>query len=142
MRLLRGARAGLVLVFLASAVGDAVASDTPQDAAQKAAESWLKLLDEGKYGESWDAAAALFKSAVTRDQWAQAAGSVRGSVGKLASRKLKSREFSKTLPGAPEGQYVTIQYDSVFEKKAAAIETFVAMQDADGSWRAGGYFIK
>jgi len=142
MRVLRRARAGLVLALLASAVGNAVAADSPEDAAQKAAESWLKLMDDGKYGESWDAAAAIFKSAVTREQWAQAAGSVRSAVGKLQSRKLKSREFSATLPGAPAGQYVTIQYDSTFEKKGDALETFVATLDADGTWRAAGYFIK
>jgi hypothetical protein len=141
MRLLRGARAGLVLAFLASAVSG-LAADVPEDAGQKAADAWLKLMDEGKYGESWDAAAASFKAAVTRDQWAQAAGSVRSSVGKLSSRQLKSRTFSKTLPGAPEGQYVTILYDSAFEKKGASVETFVAMLDTDGSWRAAGYFVK
>lgn len=141
MRLLRGARTGLVLILLAAA-GVALAADTPEDAAQTAAESWLKLVDDGKYGESWDAAAAIFKAAVTRELWAQTAGSVRSSVGKLQSRKLKSREFSKVLPGAPAGQYVTLQYDSVFEKQASAVETIVAALDADGAWRAAGYFIK
>lgn len=141
MRVLFGARAGLVLAFLAAAAG-AVSAETPEDAAQKAAESWLKLVDDGKYGDSWDAASSLFKAAVTREQWAQAAGTVRSSVGTLGSRKLKSREFSKALPGAPAGQYVTILYDSAFEKKAGAVETLVAMLDTDGSWRAAGYFIK
>jgi hypothetical protein len=122
--------------------GASFAADTPEDAAQKAVESWLKLVDASRYPESWDAASGLFRSAVTRDQWSQAVGGVRTPLGALVSRKLKSREFSKTLPGAPDGQYVTIQYDTVFEKKAAAVETVVGMLDADGSWRVAGYFIR
>ena len=141
MRVLRRARTGLVLALLALAPV-AFAADKAEDAAQKAAESWLKQLDEGKYGESWDAASALFKAAVTREQWVQAGGAVRASVGKLVSRKLKSREYTRSLPGAPEGQYVTVQYDATFEKNPSALETFVATQDADGSWRAAGYFLK
>lgn len=140
MRVLHGARAGLVLALLATT--GAFAADTPEDAAQKAADSWLKLVDDGKYGESWDAASSLFKAAVTREQWAQAASSARAPGGKLGSRKLKSRQATDALPGAPPGKYVTILYDSTFEKKAGAVETFVAMQDSDGAWRAAGYFIK
>jgi hypothetical protein len=139
MRVLHSTRTGLVVALLASS---ALAADTAEDAAQKAGESWLKLVDGGKYAESWDAASSLFKAAVTRDQWAQAAGSVRSSVGTLGSRKLKSRAASDALPGAPPGSYVTIVYDSSFEKKAGAVETFVAVKDTDGSWRAAGYFIK
>ena len=67
---------------------------------------------------------------------------MRSSVGTLGSRRLKSREFTRALPGAPEGQYVTLLYDSTFEKKASAVETFVATRDADGGWRAAGYFVK
>jgi opacity protein-like surface antigen len=36
--------------------GPAFAADKPEDAAQVAAESWLKLVDEGQYGASWDLA--------------------------------------------------------------------------------------
>ena len=141
MRVLRRARTGLVLAVLVLASA-ALAADKPEDAAQKAADAWLKQVDDGKYGESWDAASALFKAAVTREQWATAAGAVRSSVGKLGSRKLKSREFTRSLAGAPEGQYVTIQYEARYEKNPSALETFVATQDADGGWRAAGYFVK
>jgi hypothetical protein len=139
MRVLHGARAGLAVALLAVA---ASAADTSEDAAQKAAGSWLKLVDGGKYGESWDASSSLFKAAVTREQWAQAVGAVRSSVGSLGVRTLKSRAASDALPGAPPGKYVTILYDSTFERKAGAVETFVAMQDADGAWRAAGYFVR
>lgn len=118
------------------------AAEKPEDAAQAAAESWLKLVDEGKYEECWDQAAKLFKGAVTKEQWKMAVAGVRGPLGSLVSRKLKSREYMEKVPGGPDGKYVVIQYDTVFEKKAAAVETVTPMVDPDGAWRASGYFIR
>ena len=118
------------------------AAETPEDLAQKAAESWLKLVDEGKYEESWDQAARLFKGAVTKEQWKQAATGVRGPLGKLVSRKVKSREYTEKVPGGPDGKYVVIQYETVFENKSSAIETVTPMVDPDGAWRVSGYFIR
>ena len=107
-----------------------------------AADSWLKLVDEGKYAESWEQAAKLFKGAVTKDQWKQAAAGVRGPLGKLVSRKVKSRECTEKVPGGPDGKYVIIQYDTVFENKSSAIETVTPMVDPDAAWRVSGYFIR
>jgi len=118
------------------------AAETPEDLAQKAAESWLTLVDEGQYEESWDQAAKLFKGAVTKEQWKQAAAGVRGPLGKLVSRKVKSREYTEKVPGGPDGKYVILQFDTVYEKKASAVETVTPMVDPDGAWRVSGYFIR
>ena len=63
-------------------------------------------------------------------------------LGKVESRKLKSAAYTKTLPGAPDGEYVKIQYHNRFEHKQEAVETVVQMLDKDGNWRVSGYFIK
>ena len=126
----------------ASLGGAAWGSDKPEDAALASADSWLKLVDEGRHEASWDQAARLFRGAVTKDQWRQAATGVRGPLGKLLSRKVKSREYTERLPGAPDGKYVVIQYETVFEKKSSAIETVTPMVDPDGAWRVSGYFIR
>jgi hypothetical protein len=118
------------------------AGQKPEDAAQTAAESWLKLVDDGKDEASWDQAAKLFKGAVTKDQWKQALAGARGPLGKLVSRKLKSRDYMEKVPGGPDGKYVVIQYDTVFEKKASAVETVTPMADPDGVWRVSGYYIR
>lgn len=130
---------GIVATLFAA---PALAADKPEDLAQSAAESWLKLADAGNAGESWDQAASLFKGAVTREQWTQALAGVRPPLGRVISRKLTSRQYSEKLPGAPDGKYVTIQYETVFEKKASAVETITPMLDPDGVWRVSGYFIR
>jgi hypothetical protein len=110
--------------------------------AQIAAEAWLKLTDAGDYGQTWQTASTLFQSAVTQEQWAQAAGSVRGPLGKVKSRTLKKITYTHTLPGAPDGNYAVIQYNTVFEHKSSAVETITPMKEKNGQWRVSGYFIK
>ena len=132
----------LVGIVAAMFAGPARAADKPEDLAQTAAEAWLKLADAGDAGASWDQAAKLFKGAVTKERWAQALAGVRPPLGKVISRKLASRQYSEKLPGAPDGKYVTIQYDTVFENKASAVETITPTLDPDGVWRVSGYFIR
>jgi hypothetical protein len=50
--------------LVTSLAGPGVAAEKPEDAAQAAAESWLKLVDDGNYAASWEQAAKLFKGAV------------------------------------------------------------------------------
>lgn len=114
----------------------------PEQLAQQSAESWLALVDSGKYAESWQEAASLFKAHVTKDQWQSMVGPVRDPLGKKTSRKLKGARYTTSLPGAPDGQYVVIQYESSFEHKQSAVETITPMLDKDGQWRVSGYFIK
>jgi len=119
-----------------------VAADKPEDAAQDAAESWLKLVDNGQYAAAWEQAAKLFKGLVRQADWERMAGGVRTPLGRLVLRKPKSREYTEKMPGAPDGKYVIIQYDTVFENKASAVETVTPMVDPDNAWRVSGYFIR
>jgi hypothetical protein len=127
--------------FVAVAAGSA-AENQKEDAAIAATEKWVALVDEGKYAESWKAATEYFKNAVTQEQWEKAAQAVRLPLGKRLSRKVKSTGYETSLPGAPDGEYVVIQFETVFENKKAAIETVTTMLDRDGTWRVSGYFIQ
>jgi hypothetical protein len=60
----------------------------------------------------------------------------------MVARELKSKQYTKTLPGAPDGEYVVIQYKTTFENKKSAIETVIPMLEKDGRWRVSGYYIK
>jgi Protein of unknown function (DUF4019) len=139
------ASAVLVVLFACLAWTQSVTSQSaqkPEDLAQTSAQSWLALTDSGKYAESWQAGSDLFKAAITQSKWADALTGVRTPLGKVLSRKLKSATYTKTLPGAPDGEYVVIQYDTSFENKKEAVETITPMLDKDGKWRVSGYFIK
>lgn len=110
--------------------------------AKQAATAWLALLDQGDYKSTWQQAAGLFKSSVAPQAWESAARSAREPLGAVKSRAVKSLMFTRALPGAPEGEYVVIQYESVFEKRPSALETVTPMRDKDGAWRVSGYYVK
>lgn len=128
-------------IAIALAAGGSLAGET-EDQAVKAAETWLGLVDQGEYEDSWMNAAALFRAAVTAEQWEQALNAARKPLGELKSRKFKSAEFMTSLPGAPDGEYVVIQFDTSFANKKEAVETVTPMKDAVGVWRVSGYYIK
>jgi hypothetical protein len=132
------------LVFIALVLGSSPlhAQESATKAAQSSVESWLSLVDMRSYAASWEAAATIFKSAVTKEKWQTAVQSARGPFGQLKSRTLKNAAPTSALPGAPAGDYVVFQFDTAFEKKAGAVETVTAIKEADGTWHVGGYFIK
>ena len=137
--------ASTVLAFaLMTLVGGsiALANEEAEKQAVAAAETWLALIDAGDVAKSWETAAALFKGAVTQDQWQQQVGPFREPLGKLISRQVISTKYATSLPGAPDGEYVVIQFKTSFESKASAVETVTPMKDPDGEWRVSGYFIK
>jgi len=118
------------------------AAMTNEKAAQVAAEAWLSLVDAGNYAKSWTEAAVGFKRVVDQPGWEKALDGVRAPLGKVFSRTLKAAKYSTTLPGAPDGEYVVIQFDTSFEKKQSAVETVTPTKESDGRWRVSGYFIK
>jgi hypothetical protein len=131
----------LGMVLLAAAGCGTASNLDPEKQAVESAGEWLELVDNGDYGGSWQEAAAYFKSAVTREGWEQAISGVRKPLGAVASRKIKSKTYTTSLPGAPDGEYVVIQYDTAFENKRAAVETVTPMRDRDGTWRVSGYYV-
>jgi hypothetical protein len=143
IQMIRGIIVNLVTIGLIFSGTNAFAADSKKElAALSAAEKWLAIVDSEKYAESWHEAAELFKNAVQRNQWAQSMRAVREPLGKLISRKLKTKVYKSSLPGAPDGEYVVIQFETSFENKKAAVETITPMMDEDGAWRVSGYFIK
>ena len=133
----------LLLVAVVSLSGCSSETNPQAEAAAvAAATAWLSLVDGEKYAESWEQAAQYFKGAVQKEQWIQVMQSGRKPFGKNISRKLKSKSYRTTLPGAPDGGYVVIQFSASFEKKKTAVETITPMLEKDGQWRISGYFMK
>lgn len=137
---------GILLLGIIGSIlagGVASASDAGKEAAAlSAAETWLATVDAGKYAESWRDAAGFFRNAVKQEQWEQALSAVRKPLGKLLSRNVQTKSYRTSLPGAPDGEYVIVQFETSFENKKTAIETVTPMMDNDGTWRVSGYYIK
>ena len=130
--------AGLMLMPLAARAQNA----SKEKAGVAAAEKWLGLVDKGEYAASWKDAASSFRAQVTEQKWTKMAQSVRGPLGKLETRKLAKEAYRSSLPGAPDGQYVVLEFVTAFANKKSAVETVATVLDKDGKWRVVGYFIR
>lgn len=112
-----------------------------EKAAVSAAESWLKLIDDGEYAKSYQESAPPMRDLVTEDNWVKGVAGARKLMGGLVSRKILGCNYLERLPGAPDGKYVVIRFETVFKNKRKAIETVTPML-VDGKWLVSGYYIK
>jgi hypothetical protein len=145
-------KSALMISFVMGAIGGAVSlpaqehspvvQETAEQIAVRACESWLAVMDAGKYAESWKTAAEVLKNAVTMEKFESSMKAVLDPMGKLESRKLQSATYTTLLPGLPDGNYVVILYETSFEHKAVAQETVIMSREKDKVWRVAGYYIK
>ena len=131
-----------LLVFQTMNKANSALKHSAEKAALAAANAWLTLIDNGKYKESWNDTAELFKAVVSEKQWEQALQKVRKPLGVNTSRMLIAKHYRTSLPGAPKGKYVIIRFKSSFKNKKSAIETITPVMNKDGKWRVSGYYIK
>ena len=110
--------------------------------ASAAADAWLETVDAGDVKASWEATSSLFRRLVGVTQWRESFDRVRAVFGRTLRRDQSDARFTTSVPGAPDGEYVVMEYAAELERKKEAVETVVAMRDEDGAWRVSGYFIR
>lgn len=132
-------RSLLILAFSGSLL---LAESKPENDALKAAEQWLSIIDASSYGESWKNTAALFQKEVSQEMFVNQLGTVRKPLGEFLSLKLGGAKYTPPLPGAPDGEYVVLQFETSFANKKTAIETVTPMLEKDGQWKVSGYYVK
>ena len=77
---------GAVICVSLFSVTGMTAEPEKEKAAVAAAEKWLKMVDQGKYSQSWQEAAQYFKNAVKKEQWVATLKAVRKPLGKLIQK--------------------------------------------------------
>ena len=112
-----------------------------EKAGQNAAQAWLLLLDRKDWGTAWDASSAVFRQNVPLGSWMDNVPKVREPYGALVERQPGVALYKRTLPGRPEGDYVTVVFTSKFAKKEVQ-ETVTTVRESDGRWRVTGYSPK
>ena len=121
----------------------ATAQNDKEKEAIVAARAWLKLIDAGEYIQSWKESAGVLRTAVTQDTWVQAMKNNREPFGALVSRNVKVSKYVTELPGAPKGEYVVIQFETMFKnRKSIIVEKVTPMLEKDKKWRVSGYFMQ
>lgn len=107
----------------------------------RVAQEWLKLIDQGKYAESWEQAAALFQRTITKSGWVMALDLIRKPLGPVRARILKQQRPAWNPKGLPEGDYMVIEYSTSFTQTTRSGELITMMREQDGDWKVLTYFV-
>lgn len=111
-------------------------------AAKVTAGQFLEKTDAGDHAGAYQQTAALFRSSVPQAAWEAQGAAARAPLGTPGTRRFSKGNFSTQLPGAPEGQYYVLVYQTQFEKKDRVNEMLIMMREEDGSWKVAGYQLR
>lgn len=111
-----------------------------KDAALKAAEAYLVLLDKGKFAESWEASAANFRNGLPQRKWVDALNKTRKPFGRLRSRKLNRIEMKATEDPERIDQ-AWVYSDLRFMTGLSPGELTVVFFEKGKEWKVSAYFI-
>ena len=123
-------------------IGCSASNSESEKAGAQAAQQWLSIVDSGAYAQSWVESAVFFQANISQAEWVRKLENVRQSVGENLERSLVKADYTSTLPGAPDAEYVVAVFKASFKHKVNAIETVTVAMSDEGRWKVAGYFIK
>lgn len=106
-----------------------------------AAQGWLVLLDRRDWGTAWETSAAMFRTTVPLASWMDGIPKVREPLGRFIERTPTESIYKTTLQGKPDGEYVSVVFESKFDARALE-EIVTTVRDVDGRWRVTGYSVR
>jgi hypothetical protein len=120
-----------------------LAQDPRAAEAQKAARSWLELVDKLDANGSFAAAGARFRAPITSEEWADAIAKGRAPLGAVEQRAVAETAFDKAkTDNGGEFEVALVRYRTSFAKKSDVSETITLERDTNGVWRVIGYLIR
>jgi len=122
-----------------------ILNETPDtekaDMATAVAMEFLQLIDADKYAESWQMSAGLMKERVTEKDWGEKLTKARTLSGPLVERKEKDSSYSTTAVDSPDGEYISLIFESRFQR-AESVDEYITLMLDDGHWKVAGYFLQ
>ena len=112
------------------------ATPTEAEAAARAAERFLALIDAELWAESCAATGAEFRRLNTHEAWSKVSARLRPPLGKLLTRDITSNEY---VPAPPAG-YRLVKFRSAYAGGTAQTES-VSLAWEDGAWKVAGIVI-
>lgn len=129
----------LILVSLTFALPSS-AQETPEQAAIAAAEQFLGLINDNSIDLAYLSTASYLQEANSQQLWVRSVGTQRTFYGEKLQHSVRAITVKNTLSHHPDGSYISIIFESQFEKKAYSIERLEMILEVDGTWRVAEYF--
>jgi Protein of unknown function (DUF4019) len=111
-----------------------------REAALKVAESYLILVDKGKYADSWEAHTSEVRNGIPRQKWVDALNKARKPFGRLLSRKLNRMEM-RASENPERIDQAWVYSNLVFQNGRNSGELVVVYFEKGKEWKVSGYYI-
>ena len=108
--------------------------------AHDAAMEWLDLVDAGEYEDALDLEPPRIRAGVTPGQFVRSMRARRAPFGRAISRTLVGTSYSRHLTGAPDANYESLLFKTMFQHKRPAAERIIVVDDR-GTWRVVDYRV-
>lgn len=111
-------------------------TEAQEKAGIEASNEWLKLIDQGQYDASWNAASVTLQLTLNQDAWHKYLNLVRKSLGSVKQRTLVGESLAPNPDKLPAGEYELLLYQTTFNGSTTAHDELVSMVlGHDGKWR-------
>lgn len=105
--------------------------------------AFVHAIDAGRAAELWNSASTVTRASVTRQAFADAVAKVRAPLGAVVGRDwLAVSRRSGGQNSLPAGNYVSVEFVTVFAGNRLARELVSFRLDEDGVWRFTGYTLR
>lgn len=101
----------------------------------QALQPFLEQYDAGNHGKFWDGMADFGQQEFTRDRFIKSQQLIHSTMGGVVERRIRLHEYSGSLPRVGKGHFVTIQYDTDFERFPNMREQFVLTRVDSSTWK-------
>lgn len=109
--------------------------------AESAALAWLESIDNGEVEQAWESSSPLLKTPLSPSMLRRIIELARNEFGPVESRRQVQASHYRSMPGAPDGDYMVFIFHTRFENKARGVET-VTPHLENGEWRVSGYYVQ
>lgn len=127
----------MIILLFAPAV---MAEETPEESALRAAESFLSLINEKSIDLAYLSTDPYLQAVNPQELWVRSIGAQRTFYGERTGTSIRAVNTKETLFRHPDGSYVSIIFESTFERKSYSIERLEMVLGIDGTWRVAEYF--
>lgn len=131
----------LLLLFFCMSTIHASDSDILEKV-ERNARSWLELVDNNEYTESWRTSSVELREKISEPDWINSITATRKPFGSVDNRYIATAGQTDSLSGLPNGEYIVLQFYTTFTNKGLVMETIALAKQQNGDWLVAEYTVK
>lgn len=105
--------------------------------ARQVAETWVELVDRGRYSASYDAAGDKLQGEVSKKRWFRLLHGARNPLGTVNRRQIQRVE----MEGSPDDPRLFFHYHTNFDRLSDIHEIIEVERDRENVWRVASYTL-